>query len=122
MIRCGLFTAPRRSSGYTVFPAASPEVAQEIFDQRGAEIALLLTDVVMPGRSGRELYEQLAAVRPGLKVLYMSGYADNTIVRNGLLESGTAFIGKPFPTGALARKVREVLDEAGPSSHTRRHN
>ncbi|HUE83214.1 MAG TPA: response regulator [Pyrinomonadaceae bacterium] len=74
------------------------------------EIALLITDVVMPHVSGRELAESLAPIRPAMKVLYMSGYTDDAIVRHGLLDDRLAFIQKPFDAAAVARKIREILD------------
>ena len=99
-----------KAFGYTVITASCADEAAAIFDLHADEVALLLTDVVMPGRSGRELYDQLAATHPSLKVLYMSGYTDNAIVHHGVLESGVDFVHKPFEPRAMAKKVREVLD------------
>ena len=73
-------------------------------------IQLMVTDVVMPKMSGRELAERLAPIRPGIKVLYMSGYTDNTIAHHGILNKGMNFIQKPFTVDGLVRKVRKVLD------------
>ena len=73
---------------------------------------MMLTDVVMPQISGRVLAEQLAVLRRDMKVLYMFGYTDDAIVHHGVLDEGTAFIGKPFNPRDLVRKVREVLDSA----------
>jgi DNA-binding NtrC family response regulator len=71
---------------------------------------LLVTDVVMPGMNGRELADRLTGERPGLGVLYVSGYTDHAVVRHGVLEEGIAFLSKPFDLGELVRTVREVLD------------
>ncbi len=71
---------------------------------------MLVTDVVMPGTSGKVLAEELTQARPDLKVLFMSGYTDEAIVHHGVLEPGVAFLQKPFSPTDLARKVRQVLD------------
>ena len=72
--------------------------------------SLLILDVVMPKLGGRELAERLRSVRPGLRVLFMSGYTDDAIIRHGVVAEGVAFLQKPFTPTTLARKVREVLD------------
>jgi two-component system cell cycle sensor histidine kinase/response regulator CckA len=96
--------------GYTVLSASNGEEALELATDHGAEIRLLLTDVVMPQMSGRELAERLITMLPELKCLYMSGYTDDAIVRHGLQEDTLNFIQKPFDSVSVARKVREVLD------------
>jgi PAS domain S-box-containing protein len=96
--------------GYHVLQAKDGQHALELAGQHDGEIHLMLTDVVMPRMSGRELSEQLTPLRPEIRVLYMSGYTDDAIVHHGVLDEGTAFIGKPFSMQALARKVRETLD------------
>jgi PAS domain S-box-containing protein len=98
-----------RMQGYAVVSAGSP--AEAIAAARAAgPIAILITDVIMPGMNGRELATVLGAERPGMRVLYMSGYTDAAIAQHGILPAGTAFLSKPFTPDALARKVREVLD------------
>jgi CheY-like chemotaxis protein len=95
--------------GYKVFAAAGLDEAGRIAATE-EPIHLLLTDVVMPGGSGRDVGTAVAATHPALKVLYMSGFTDEAIVHRGVLEPGTAFLHKPFTPDSLGRKVREVLD------------
>ncbi len=97
-------------SGYTVLEAATGGEAVRFCEHHAESIQLLLTDVVMPQLSGKELADGLTLVRPEMKVLFMSGYTDEAIVHHGVLKEGTAFIQKPFTSSALARKVREILD------------
>jgi CheY-like chemotaxis protein len=108
---CNLAKRILGAAGYTVLVAASGADALAKCERHSDEIHLVLTDVVMPEMSGRTLAERLAKLRPGIKVLYMSGYTDNAIVHHGTLDPGTKFIGKPFNAADLTRKVREVLDE-----------
>jgi len=96
--------------GYTVIEAPSGAAALKLAEQHTGPIHLLLTDVVMPGMSGRELAQNLAARQPAMKLLFMSGYTDDAIVRHGVLEEGTAFIQKPFTLASLTTRVRDVLD------------
>jgi len=98
--------------GYTVLEAPSGEAALDVARRYSGAIHLLLTDVVMPGMSGHDLAKRLAALRPEVRVVYMSGYTDDAITRHGVLEPGLAFVQKPFTPDAIARKVREVLDAA----------
>jgi CheY-like chemotaxis protein len=95
--------------GYAVVVAASTEEALRLFEENPS-IDVLLTDVVMPGGSGPQLAAQLADRRPGLKVVYMSGYTQEAIVHHGIVDPGIAFLHKPFTSESLARKIREVLD------------
>ncbi|HEX4346180.1 MAG TPA: PAS domain S-box protein [Vicinamibacterales bacterium] len=95
--------------GYKVLVAADAAAAIKVFDEH-ASIDVLLTDVVMPGASGPELTRQLVEKRPALKVIYMSGYTEETIVHHGVLNPGIAFLNKPFSSEALGMKIREVLE------------
>jgi len=96
--------------GYHVLVAASGADALRIADQAAGRIDLLLTDVIMPGMSGREVALLLGPAHPNMRVLFVSGYTDESIVHEGMLEPGLAFLQKPFTAEGLARKVREVLD------------
>jgi len=96
--------------GYTVLEASHGSGALQICERQEEPIDLLITDVVMPEMSGRQLVAQLSHKCADVKVLYMSGYTDNAIVHHGVLDADTNFIQKPFTPDALARKVREVLD------------
>ena len=100
--------------GYTVLEAASGKEALQKAGEFGGRIHLLLTDVVMPEMSGPELVREMAARCPGMKIIFMSGYTDDAIARQGILDPAVAFIQKPYRPKALARKIREVLDEALP--------
>ena len=97
--------------GYRVMQARNGDEAIAMAKKYSDRIDLLLTDVVMPGMSGAELAKQLAPHHPEMKVLFTSGYTDDAISRHGVLDEGVSFIGKPYTPSALARKVREVLDE-----------
>jgi len=96
--------------GYVVLAAANPADAMRVVERHGGTIQLLLTDVVMPGLSGRELADRLSARSPELRVLYMSGYPGDAVVQRGSLPIGSAFVQKPFSPDGLARKVRDILD------------
>src|SRR5271169_5174688 len=104
------------ASGYSVLEASDGIQALEIAAMHPGAIQLLITDVVMPRLSGRQLATQISSDRRGLKVLYISGYTDDSVFRHGVLEGGMEFLQKPFNLNALAQKIREILDgQAAPS-------
>jgi CheY-like chemotaxis protein len=98
-------------AGYTVLDARDGQHALALMNEHSGEVALVLTDVVMPGLSGPDLVREIVGIHPGVKVLFMSGYADDAIVHQGVLDEGIEFINKPFTFIQLNRKVREVLDK-----------
>jgi CheY-like chemotaxis protein len=104
-----LARAALEASGYQVLEARNGPEALALAQQHTGPLHLVITDVVMPKMSGRQVAEQLAVLCPGIKVLYCSGYTDETVVRHGV-PAGTVFLQKPFTPATLARKVREVLD------------
>jgi len=99
-------------AGFRVLTAASAAEALLLVEESAQPIDLLLTDVIMPRMNGRELAQRLMRLQPGLRVLFMSGYTDDVVLNNGVLEKGTHFIQKPVMGDSLTRKVREVLDRA----------
>jgi nitrogen-specific signal transduction histidine kinase len=97
--------------GYTVLEARNGIEAIRLCQQHQGPIHVIVSDVVMPELGGRQLVEMITSLKPDIKVLFLSGYTDDAVVRHGVLEAETAFLQKPFTPGALARKVREVLDK-----------
>jgi len=106
----GLIREVLSAQGFSVLEAGNGEEALKLSGELPGPIHLLITDVVMPGMSGRDLAQRLAALRPDMKLLFMSGYTDDAIIRHGLLVEKLAFLQKPFRPEALLRKVRETLD------------
>jgi len=100
--------------GYSVLTAENGGEVLRLDDKELARIDLMVTDMVMPGMNGSELAQRMTSIRPGTKVLFMSGYTDNAIAHHGLLPPDTAFLEKPFVPQTLARKVREILDRREP--------
>jgi two-component system cell cycle sensor histidine kinase/response regulator CckA len=106
--------------GYTVLESKDGEDAVRVAGKYEGRIDLLMTDVVMPRMGGRQVAERLSRMQPGIKVLFLSGYTDDAVVRYGVLEADVAFLQKPFTPSALAGKVREVLDQGRGSEACRR--
>jgi len=98
-----------RELGYTVYPASSAEEALRLLGE-SLPVTLLFTDIVMPGLNGRQLHDRAVVMRPGLPVLYTTGYTRNAVVHGGTLDPGTAFLAKPFSIANLALKVRQTID------------
>ncbi len=106
-----LAVASLRERGYDVLDAPTAEQALELLRSRPGRIHLLLTDVIMPGMSGKQIAQEAVRLRPGIGVLYTSGYTDNVVVHHGMLDEGIHFLQKPYTPGTLALKVREVLQQ-----------
>ena len=107
---CELVRTVLTSQGYTVLAARQPQEAETICGEHGHCVDILLTDVIMPGMSGPELAKKIAESNSHIRVLYMSGYIDDSLLRQEIQEQGTAYLQKPFSPLSLAKKVREVLD------------
>jgi PAS domain S-box-containing protein len=106
-------TAVLKKYGHRVVQAANGDEALTIFEQEGRRIDMVLTDMVMPGKSGRELIAELRKIRPGIKALFMTGYTDDIAMQKGALEEGTEVLHKPFTPEDLARRVHELLEVPG---------
>jgi len=107
----GLIYDALTQAGYKVFKASNGEEALSLIEKDGLIPQLIISDLIMPGMNGKELINKIEKVLPNIAVLYISGYTDNYIVHNGILEKGTNFIQKPFTINKLLKKVRSILDE-----------
>jgi two-component system cell cycle sensor histidine kinase/response regulator CckA len=100
-----------RSAGYRVLSARNAADAVLAFRGHTGEVQLLITDVVLPDRNGRDLALELVAVSGSVKAIFISGYPENSVTRKGIQYAGWSYLPKPFSAGSLLRKIREVLDE-----------
>ena len=107
----GAVRAVLEAQGCNILPAGSAAEALHVCARHAGSIDLLLTDVVMPEMNGRELAEQITRLRPGIKVLYMTGYTEDQMLRAGLSADEVALVRKPFSITDLERRVRELLEE-----------
>ncbi|HVP64343.1 MAG TPA: response regulator [candidate division Zixibacteria bacterium] len=98
--------------GYHVIEASHPHEALERYEQHGGKIDLLVTDVVMPGMDGHDLAERLTQKQPSIKLMFMSGYTENALLKRGIRDMNAAYLQKPFTLQALLEKVREVIADA----------
>jgi CheY-like chemotaxis protein len=108
---CTALAETLRSFGYSVLPATTPDRALELLAQHAGELALLLTDVVMPKMGGRELAARVTQLAPQAKVLFMSGHTTDDALQRGVIDRTARLLQKPFSSQELARRVREVLDQ-----------
>ena len=106
----GLTSRILRAAGYLVLEASNGRDAIQIASGFQGEIHLVVADVIMPELSGKELFVEIEAVRPGIKVLYITGYPENMLIHNGALTLNDPLLPKPFTAETLRRKVREVID------------
>jgi len=108
-----LVSAMLTAQGYTVLVSQQPQDAGTICERHSGRIHLLITDMVLPGMSGREIAKRVGSLRPNVKVLFMSGYSDEALVHSHGFDGKFEFLQKPFSSVTLTSKVREVLDGAG---------
>jgi CheY-like chemotaxis protein len=101
-----------KECGYAVLEAEDGEKALRIAQRQRGRIHLLITDVIMPRMGGREVAQRVRALHPETQTLFLSGYTDDAVARNGILETDVAFLHKPFTPDVLARRVRDVLSPA----------
>ena len=108
---CEMIAEILTNADFRVFKTSNPSEVFELYKQHRQEIDILLTDVVMPGMSGKKLVEQLQQINENLKVLFMSGYTDDAIVHQGVLDEGTEFIQKPFKGKDLIKKLHAIYND-----------